>query len=144
MECEAEDPTWYLVTNPLIFRPSDLGHMLCEWNEFLTRRFVVVPLDGGATVPTFMGQSMNHCCGVIAWKAIEAGLERKNPVVTSAKVYQNARGWVRYVKMVKGAEETPSGNHCEPLRPLRDHALAPTDTDAPRKHVEKIHCKGRV
>ena len=123
---------------------GNLGHMLCEWNKFLASRFVVVPSGDVTATPTFVNRTVDNFHGVIERKIVEICLERKNPAITPAKVNQSTRSWIRYPKMVKGTEQASNGHHRKPVQPLHNHTLATTDTDTPNKHVETVHCEGRV
>ena len=113
MERKAEDPTGYLPTlHSLVFYAGNPKHVLCEWNVFLTRWSVVIPLEL-AMVETFMGKCVDHRDGVVEWEAAEICLERENLVVTAGEVCQDTRSWIRGPEVMKDAEETPDGHRCK-------------------------------
>ena len=78
-----------------------------------------------------------HC--VIERKAPEIGIDREEPHISSAEVYQGTRGRIRVREVLKSPEKALDGHCRKPSRPLHDPQLAIAAAETPNKNVETIH-----
>ena len=90
------------------------------------------------------GQSVDLHHHGSEWEIREINVGGKYLVVLSLEVYEVARSWIRGREMVKSTEESIGRCHCKLFKPLHDHHLATTDTDAPNEYVETIYNEGGV
>ena len=139
-------PTGYFPTlRPLISHVRNLDHMPREWSAFLARKSVVVPLEvAEVSILASRHQRVNDRYGVVERETGEVGVGRENPVVTSANIFQNVRGWICFPKMGKGMQERSCGHGRKLFQPLHNHHLVVTDADTANKHIETIDDESRV
>ena len=83
-----------------------------------------------------------HC--VIERKAPEIGIDREEPLISSAEVCQGTRGPIRVREVLKGPEKALDGHRGELFQPLHDGQLAVAEAYTSNEDVEAIRDKNGV